>query len=178
MRSYHDTIYLYDGANGIAEMDQGGNVLGLYTQGQDIDEPLAEFRSGTASYHEQDGLGSITSLSSTASSLVNTYVYKAFGNLASSTGSTVNPFQYTGRDYDAETGLRQYRARYYDASIGRFLSEDPLGFEGGGNFYDYTFNNPINLVDPHGTSSYVANLTGQLPPAPPPPGGRRAAGGN
>ncbi|MCL4244488.1 MAG: RHS repeat-associated core domain-containing protein, partial [Candidatus Dadabacteria bacterium] len=52
----------------------------------------------------------------------------AFGNIASQTGTAFNPYySYTGREYDAESGLYYYRARYYDPSIGRFLQEDPIG---------------------------------------------------
>ena len=79
------------------------------------------------------------------------YVYDSFGNLTASTGTITNPFQYTGREFDSETGLYYYRARYYDLSIGRFISEDPIGFEGSGtNFYAYVHNDPINLIDPFG----------------------------
>ena len=60
-----------------------------------------------------------------------------------STGSLVNSFQYTGRESDPETGLYYYRARYYDPNAGRFLSEDPLGFEAGINKYVYVENRPI-----------------------------------
>jgi RHS repeat-associated protein len=52
---------------------------------------------------------------------------------------------------DTETGLYYYRARYYDPSNGRFLSEDPLGNDGGdSNFYSYVFGSPTNLIDPPG----------------------------
>ncbi|MDP1614568.1 MAG: RHS repeat-associated core domain-containing protein, partial [Methylococcales bacterium] len=56
---------------------------------------------------------------------------------------------YTGRE-DDQTGLYYYRARYYDTNTGRFISEDPLGFEAGINFYAYVNNNPINANDPSG----------------------------
>lgn len=52
------------------------------------------------------------------------------GKQTASSGSLTNPFQYTGREFDTETGLYYYRARYYDPSTGRFLSEDPIGFSG------------------------------------------------
>src|SRR5207249_3313521 len=78
------------------------------------------------------------------------YVYDSFGNLTTSSGTLTNPFQYTGRDYDQETGLRYYRARYYDPAVGRFLSEDPLEFGGGINFYAYVHNSPSNRTDPLG----------------------------
>jgi RHS repeat-associated protein len=145
------TNYLYDGANAIEEVDQSGNPLARYAQAASVDEPLAELRSGTASFYQQDGLGSVTSLSTSTGTLANTYTYDAFGNLTVSTGTLTNPFQYTGRDYDPETGLRYYRARYYDPAIGRFISEDPLQFGGGDvNFYAYVGNSPTNEIDPLG----------------------------
>lgn len=52
----------------------------------------------------------------------------------------------------ARDSLYYYRARYYDPSAGRFLSEDPVGFDGGGNFYRYVYNDPIGLADPNGLS--------------------------
>src|SRR5467141_3428463 len=105
-------------------------------------------RSGATRYFHADGLGSVTSLSNAAGSIVNTYSYGSFGKLTASTGSLVNPFQYTARESDTETGLHYYRARYYDPNAGRFLNEDPITFSGGIDFYPYTHNNPVNLFDP------------------------------
>ncbi len=66
-----------------------------------------------------------------------------------------NPFQYTGRENDG-TGLYYYRARYYDADVGRFVSEDPIRFAGGDvNFYAYVGNNPVNMIDPFGLDRYA-----------------------
>ena len=71
----------------------------------------------------------------------------------------MNPLLYTGREFDAESGLYYYRARYYDPAIGRFLSEDPIGFdEGGVNLYLYASNNPVRYVDYFGTNPAVACL--------------------
>src|SRR5204863_8189922 len=55
-----------------------------------------------------------------------------------------------GREFDAETGLYYYRARYYEPTNGRFLSEDPMGVFGGTDFYIYVENNPITGNDPTG----------------------------
>jgi RHS repeat-associated protein len=144
------TNYLYDGNNSIEEVDQNGAVLARYTQGLNIDEPLAELRSGTTSYYQADGLGSITSLSNSAGALANTYTYDSFGKLTASTGSLTNPFRYTARDFDTETNLNYYRTRYYDPQIGRFLSEDSAGFGESVNFYPYVNNNPLTYKDPFG----------------------------
>jgi RHS repeat-associated protein len=143
------TVYLYDGINPIEEVDSSGSVLAKYTQGG-LDEELSELRSGTTSYYLQDGLGSVTSLSNSAGSLANTYTYDSFGKLTASTGSLANPFKYTGREFDSETGTYYNRARYFDQNIGRFLSEDKIGFSGGINFYSYANNSPIGFKDPTG----------------------------
>jgi RHS repeat-associated protein len=66
----------------------------------------------------------------------------------------VNFYTYTGREWDKETGLYYYRARYYDPMEGRFIQKDPIGFKGGVNIYAYTKNNPINFRDPTGLLSY------------------------
>ena len=89
-----------------------------------------------------------------AGAVANRYDYDAFGNLEATSYETVaNPFGFTARERDAESGLMFYRARYYDPKIGRFISEDPIGFEAAdGNFYRYVSNAPIFLRDPLGLS--------------------------
>jgi RHS repeat-associated protein len=57
---------------------------------------------------------------------------------------------FTGREWDPEIGLYYYRARYYDPRMGRFISEDPIRFLGGVNFYAYVLDRPINAKDPNG----------------------------
>jgi RHS repeat-associated protein len=143
-------IYLYDGDNSIEEMDNGGNVVARYARTKTLDEPLSELRSGATSYYQQDGLGSVTSLSNSAGAVAETYTYDSYGKLTASTGTLVNPFQYTGREFDSETTLLFNRARYFDPSAGRFLSQDPIRYRGGVNFYAYTRNNPVVRTDPFG----------------------------
>jgi len=146
------SVYAYDGYNLVEETNATGGVVARYEQPQNIDEPLAMLRSSTTSYFHADGLGSVTSLSNAAGSIANTYTYDSFGKLTASSGSLVNPFQYTARESDSETGLYYYRARHYDPSTGRFLSEDPIGFRGGYDFYRYVYNNPVGSTDPTGQS--------------------------
>ena len=152
--------YLYDGPTLIEELDNSGNVQVRYASTRNVDEPLAELRSGTTAFYEQDGLGSVTSLSSSTGALANTYNYDGFGKLTASTGTLTNPFQFTGREFDAETGLHYYRARYYNSASGTFLSEDPLGFLAGPNFYDYVGNQPIVYSDPTGLNPGVGFYLG------------------
>jgi RHS repeat-associated protein len=144
------TNYLHDGQNLLIETDQGGNTLARYTGADGTDEPVSLFRSGIASYYEWDALSSITSLSDSTGTLVNTYIYDSFGKPTGSTGTRLNPIRYAGRDFDAETGLIYYRARYYDPNIGRFVSQDPIGLRGGNNTYAYVRNRPTDLTDPSG----------------------------
>ena len=143
-------MFAYDGANLIEETSSTGAVVARYEQTENIDEPLAMLGSSATSYYHADGLGSITSLSNSAGAIANTYTYDSYGNLTTSTGSLVNSFRYTGREFDSETNLYYYRARYYDSNAGRFLSEDPIGFDGGNNLYDYVANSSANSSDPLG----------------------------
>lgn len=124
------SIYVYDGASIVAEYDASGTNVSKYAQGNGIDEPLATQRGGQTAFYHADGLGSITSLTDASGATLATYLYDSFGK-TTLTGSIQNPFQYTGRENDSETGLFYYRARYYDPSIGRFVSEDPMRFRAG-----------------------------------------------
>jgi len=145
------SIYVYDDDNLIEETNAAGAVVARYTQTADrLDEPIAMLRSSATSYYHADGLGSVTSLSNAAGSLAQTYTFDAFGKQTASSGSLTNPFQYTGREFDGETSLYFYRARYYDPNVGRFVSEDPIGYKGGANYYRYVGNNGLNLTDPTG----------------------------
>ena len=152
------TIYAYDGENIVEETDAAGTAQARLAMGLNIDEPLAQLRSGTIHFYSADGLGSITLLTDTAGATAATYRYDTFGNLAASSGSIVNPFRYTAREWDAEIGLYFYRARYYQQREGRFLSEDRLMFDAGPNFYLMALNNPTLLRDPYGLSPDIGQI--------------------
>jgi len=145
------TNYLYDGMNIVEEVDALGNVVARNAHNLTVDEPLSQFRNNAGNYYEADGIGSVTSLTNSQSQLSATYRYDSFGNQSQSTGANGNEFRYTARDVDGETGLYYYRARYYDSSVGRFLSEDPLRFSAGVDFYPYGANNAVRYNDPFGT---------------------------
>jgi RHS repeat-associated protein len=91
---------------------------------------------------------------SIGNNVVQRYDYDSFGNIVSMLDPNFKqPYTYTSREYDEETGLYYYRARYYDSTIGRFISEDPIGLLGGINLYSYVGNNAVNFVDPLGLQS-------------------------
>ncbi|HVS83943.1 MAG TPA: RHS repeat-associated core domain-containing protein, partial [Pyrinomonadaceae bacterium] len=99
-------------------------------------------------YFLTDHLGSASALTDANGNLVEQSVYDSFGN---STGSTRTRYGYTGRERDADTGFLYYRARWDESQVGRFMSEDPIGFESGdNNLYVYVRNSPLRLIDPLG----------------------------
>jgi YD repeat-containing protein len=103
------TNYLYDGRNAVADVDQNGNVLARFTQTESIDEPLAQYRSSKTSFCEADGLSSVTSLTNVSGTIGNGCTYDSFGKLTASSGSVINPFQYTGREFDSGGGGESFR---------------------------------------------------------------------
>ncbi len=141
------TRYIYDGEDIIQELDQDNQIIATYTHGPGTDEPICLEKNSQKYYYISDGLGSITALVDSNGNIAQTYRYDSFGNIINSSGTITQPFTYTGREYDSETGLYYLRARYYDAKIGRFLQEDPIW---GVNAYSYCNNNPINWTDPLG----------------------------
>ncbi len=145
--------YIYDGEDILLEYDETNALLARYTHGPGIDEPVAMVRGGASYYYHQDGLGSVTELTDGAGAMAKAYAYDAYGNIIEQTGTVENPYAYTGRELDADTGLYYYRARHYDPTTGRFLQKDPIGFGNGStNMYGYAFNAPVNLNDPLGLS--------------------------
>jgi RHS repeat-associated protein len=116
------TEYQYDGNDIIAEI--GGEAVGAtYLRSLNIDEPFIRQGSSKEYYHA-DALGSILVLSDEAGTAQTTYQYEAFGK-TTITGTSTNPFQYTGRENDG-TGVYYYRARYYSPRLERLISEDPI----------------------------------------------------
>ena len=99
---------------------------------------------------------------SASGKIFNRIIDNIFGQVTSETNTDFDfRFGYTSRERDEVTGLMYYRARYYDPAVGRFLSEDPLGFDAGdANFYRYVFNSPTNYTDPSGEIAVVPECAG------------------
>ena len=109
---------------------------------------------GNLTYYHVDGLGSTRALSNLVGQRTNLYSYDIFGSIRLQARISDQPFNYTGEQTDVETGLMFLRARYYDPTIGRFVSQDPFaGFDEdiqSLNRFSYGRNNPVILTDPSG----------------------------
>ena len=148
------TRYVYDSDDILFEFDGANTLVARYSHGQGIDQPLAQERGGQSFFYHADDLGSIRLVTDAGGVVVNEYDYDSYGNFETIIEGVTNPFTYTGREFDAESGLYYYRARYYDPQTGRFVSQDPIGFPAGdANLYRYVFNNPVNFTDPEGESA-------------------------
>jgi len=164
------TKYCYDGDQVIAEYDYNSTIgdyelARKFVYGPGIDEPVCMIDVAAGNkiyYYHYDGLGSVVALSDVNSEVVEMYEYDVFGRATIWDAATLdivaestvgNPYMFTGRRLDAETGLYYYRFRYYDPYTGRFLQTDPIGYVGGLNLYQYCFNNPVNWLDPFGLTA-------------------------
>jgi len=156
------TRYVYDRANIVLETDETGTLLRRYRHGDGIDQPLVleDVGSGDSFFFHTDHLGSVRLISDEDGVVVCEYEYDPYGQRTAVVADIEQPYAFTGREFDGESGLYYYRARYYDARQGRFVSEDPIGLRSGGaNFYRYTTNNPLNWTDPSGLRAYSCEET-------------------
>jgi len=142
------TRFVYDGADVMRDLDGTGATIADYLNGPGIDNKLRQTVSGASSYLFADHLGTTRGLTDTNGSVSSSLAYDSFGNLTS--GSTASRYTYTSREIDTDTGLMYYPARWYDPAQARFVSEDPIGLEGGINLYAYVANDSVNYTDPLG----------------------------
>ena len=152
------TKYVYSGQDLIEERDSSGNVTAKYIYAGGIDNPVKVIKGTSMYYFQQDVIGNVTALTSSNGAIVESYTYDAYGKPVIKDGSgnilftPSTSFLFTGREYDAETGLYHYRTRAYSPELGRFLQMDSIGFGGKDwNLYRYVSNNPLTSNDPTGT---------------------------
>jgi RHS repeat-associated protein len=156
--------YLYDGWREIEERRAGATQQ--YVYGGWIDEPLTLDRDDnndgvvdrTFFYH-QDAKTYVVALTDATGAVVDQVMYDAYGRPSSEVSPVGNPYLFTGRRYDPETGFYYYRTRYYDPLAGRFITRDTIGMWGDkvelGNGYSYVGNDPVAGIDPMGTFEFV-----------------------
>jgi RHS repeat-associated protein len=150
--------FVYDRDHILLSFDGNGNLTHRYLHGAMLDQILADESNGQVLWTLTDNLGTVRDLVNSSGVVQNRIKYDSFGNITSQTNASINTrFGYTGRELDAETGLYYYRARYYDAIVGRFISEDPISFaDGDVNLSRYVGNNPVNDTDPSGLEEGVS----------------------
>ncbi|MGB0384669.1 MAG: RHS repeat domain-containing protein [Ardenticatenaceae bacterium] len=148
-RFVHDPTGLVDVA---AEYDANGALIARYVHGLGLAARIDA--ANNAAYYAFDAIGNTRQMTNHAGAVVNRYDYTPFGISLQEDEAIANPFQYVGRFgvMDEGNGLQFMRARFYDESIGRFITEDPIGLVGGdANLYTYAGNNPLSKIDPRGT---------------------------
>ena len=145
--------YVYDAEDIIEERISGtGSDTIRYYHGAGIDEPLARKNSSdVVTYYLADHLGSIAQETNASGAVTLEREYDAWGVLTQ--GSGASGYAFTGREWDAETGLYYYRARYYSAATGQFLGEDPIRTSG--SLFSYVANAPLVHTDPTGQFIWV-----------------------
>jgi len=165
--------YLHHEDDLIEEFDTATQYAVSYIFEPGIDRPLArvDHTTGQIVYYHADFLGSTVALSDASGNVVEEYRYEVFGapTLFDASHSTLatsafgNRFLFTGREWDAETGLYHYRARAYAAEVGRFLAGDPVRFLGkDSNLNRYVQNAALGWRDPSGTNPVADFLKGVL----------------
>ncbi len=158
------TYFLLDADEELAEYDSAGALLRRYIMGPTVDDRIATAEGGATSnppktYYHVNHQGSVIAMTDSAGNasgcaaglICQRMSYDEYGNLGSGSSTTGQPYRYTGRRFDAETGLYYYRARYYSPGLGRFLQVDPIGYKDDVNLYAYVGNSPLDRVDPSGT---------------------------
>jgi RHS repeat-associated protein len=145
--------FVHDGDQVALTFDGSGNLTHRYLYGPLPDQVLADDNGqGQVLWPLADDQGSVRDVVNSAGTVQDHIVYDSFGNITSQTNAAIDLlFAYTGQQLDGATGLYYDQARFYDAALGRFLSQDPIGFGGGdANLYRYVGNDPANSVDPTG----------------------------
>lgn len=168
------TYHVYDGMHMVADLDYSGGLVRSYQPGPGVDNWLEmTVYTGTVAqtyYYLTDHVGIVHALADTNGVIVESYRYDAWGrvlgvfdrsgtpltsDLGLPTTGIGNRYLWQGREYSWTTGLYYFRARWYDPVLGRWLSKDPIGINGGWNQYVFCGNNPVIFVDPLGLLDMV-----------------------
>ncbi len=144
------TKYLYDGDRLLAEYDSTDQLARNYFYGSGDINPTILSESGSVYYYYHDHLSTPQAITDENGTVEWQATYKAFGEVDITTENIVSNFRFPGQYYDDETKFYYNYHRYYNPGTGRYLRSDPIGMEGGNNYYVYALNNPIILSDSKG----------------------------
>jgi RHS repeat-associated protein len=143
------TVYYHYSGDKVIYVTDGNNIITADYTYDAAGNPATLTYGGVTYYYHLDGHGSVTTLTDGSGNIAAQYTYDAWGNILSQSGAmaSINPFRYSGYYYDEATGLYYLMARYYDASVGRFITRDSIDDV---NLYSYCDGNPVNGIDPSG----------------------------
>lgn len=159
------TLFFYDDQRIIEEQNSANSTQATYVYGNYMDEILSMTRAGQTYYYHQNAMWSIEAITNSTGVPVECYAYDAYGSASVNNclGTAVppnawgtphsaigNPWMFTGRQFDEESGVYYYRARSYDPAKGRFLQRDPDESVNATNLYEYGLDNPLKFLDPLG----------------------------
>jgi len=119
--------------------------------------------NGSTAFYAYDANGNVTDLVGTNGSFASKYQYDPYGNTIAKSGdlADANPFRFSTKYLDSETGLLYYGYRQYSPELGRWLSRDPIGERGGMNLYGFGGNSPLCFIDPFGLAVHLSPLNGE-----------------
>jgi RHS repeat-associated protein len=153
----------------IGESDISGTFSKEYMYNGSSRLALVDVGTGNVYYYGNDALGTPEILTNSNNVITWEAIYKPFGEAGvQSYSSVTNNFRFPGQYYDQETGLHYNYNRYYDPSVGRYLTPDPIGQAGGLNLFAYVGNDPVNNFDPMGLAQFgyrgLDAIGGFIPP--------------
>jgi RHS repeat-associated protein len=172
-----NTSFIYNGWNLVKELRTQNSELQTvsYIWGLDLSGSLqgaggiggllARVKDGVVHQYTYDGNGNVSELVNTDGTIAAHYEYDPYGNTIKADGAIAqdNPFRFSSKYYEVETGLYYYGYRYYSPMLGRWLSKDPYKENGGLNLYQFVFNRPISAVDSLGKNVYVGYRPLEIP---------------
>lgn len=133
------TRYLWDGDQIARELDRSGLTRATLVHGvglgADIGSLVKAERGGQNQSFHYDWRGSVIALTDPTEQTIQTYNYDAFGNVTQSSGTAVNPYQFSSKQFDPNSGLSYFGMRHYHSTLGRFTTHDPKEYVDGLNTY-------------------------------------------
>ncbi|MBS0623525.1 MAG: RHS repeat protein [Verrucomicrobia bacterium] len=152
--------YLWDGEHEIGSIDENGKILQLRVLGEGFGAEIGAavlYELNNKSYvpiHDYNG-NLVVLIDIKTQKPVEICRYSAFGEEL--TSNSISPWRFASKRIEEENGLIFFGRRYYLPALGRWITQDPQGFDDGPNLYAYLSNCPLIFTDPYGLMRYGAN---------------------